>query len=249
MWPRVFGNPARSLGNPSGATVSYAAYIASLAPVLWYKFNETSGTTVINYGSAPSSNAAWTAGAGALGQTGQLGANNAYDLDGLASIAQVTNNAAWNALQDFTFCALVKADSNGEGNVGTMYAYGTGNQHEFRLTAGMGLLANVLYSGGQINAITTTTINTGVWYWLMMLMPSTTKQIRVFITPPGGTLTEAAYSGQGIGSGTITTRVDDLFLGNRSGASRTWDGLIDEEILFGTALTTTQLQDIVTKGQ
>lgn len=52
-----------------GGGQTYAQYIAGLAPLIWLRFNEISGTTVLNWGTGGSTfDGVWTPGSGAQGQ-------------------------------------------------------------------------------------------------------------------------------------------------------------------------------------
>lgn len=248
MWPRVLGNPFRSLGNRGGRTLSYTELITSLAPLVWLKFNETSGTTIVNYGSIGAAcNAAWTADVGALGQTGQLGANQAYDFDGANSIAQITNNAGINGLANFTYLFLAKADTVGEGTAGTLYNWGSGNSHELRFNPPGKLIAHVDYDVTDAAQQTNADIPLTTWLWFGSRHNSTTKKTKLYMTAPGATIVSEPYGGADTtGANSVVTQVADLFIGNRSGQNRTWDGLIDEFLIFGYELTDAQHQAIVT---
>lgn len=229
------------------STLSYANLIASLTPLVWLKFNETSGTTIVNYGSLGAAcNAVWTAGVGALGQTGQLGANNAYDFDGANSIAQITNNAGINGLANFTYLFLAKADTTGEGGAGTLYDWGAGNIHELRFNTGK-LIAHVDYDVTDAAQQTAADIPLTSWLWFGSRHNSTTKKTKLYMTAPGATIASEAYGvADTTGANTVVAQVVDLFLGNRSGQNRSWDGLIDEILIFGYELTDVQHQAIVT---
>lgn len=235
-----------SVPGAAGGIAAYAAAVAALNPILWYRFRETSGTAIANSGSlGATGNSVWTPGAGALGQTGRLGLIEAYDFDALASFGQTPINAAFSALTDITEMWLVKADGNGEGNSGTLHAFGTGNAHELRLIVGMFLIALVQYSVTVSLRTTTAAVPTGSWVWLIHRHRSSDKLSRTYITAPGATVTEAASAAPTAGSGTISTQASDYFIGNRSGANRTWDGLIDEHLLFGSELSIADIQQIV----
>lgn len=225
---------------------TYTPAVVALAPVLWYKFNETSGTAVTNYGSlgAPG-NGVWTAGVGALGQTGKLGANNAYSFDGANSQVQTTINAAFSALTDFTVLALVKANTTGEAASGAIRSFGVGNAHQLRLGAGS-LLSTVDYDVTDSLQITTAAFPLTSWVWAVEVHSSGTKKSVLYMPAPGDTVSAAALSTDTAGANNIVAQAVDLFIGNRSGQNRTWDGLIDEFILLNFAATVPQIQSVIT---
>jgi Concanavalin A-like lectin/glucanases superfamily len=232
---------------------SYATYIASLAPIEWLRFNEPSGTTVVNYGSLTNANATFTPGSGAVAQTGQLGAVEAYDFDGAASLATITYNAALDGLTAFTFAALVKADSAGEGNVGTIYTWGNNNTTATLrfVGASRAFFFAHRYATTSMQTVTTTALATGQWYWVFGTYDQSGDRFgRIYISS-GGTAVEAAYSGAPapIASvGTVTVNGVAPIVGNLALASNSWDGLIDEVMWFNRVLTQTEMNNIIQKS-
>jgi len=226
----------------------YEAAITALNPVLWYKFNETSGTTVINYGSlGATGNGVWTPGVGALGQTGRLGANHAYSFDALDSMVRVTYDASFGALTDFTVMALVKAATTGEGTNAAIYSMSFGLQ-TLRLNAGK-LRAACDYN--TVDALGDVTANFPLTTWNLPTQAhfgSTTKKSIVYQPAPGATVAAEALSTDTAGSTTFVPGGVgvDLFIGNREGQTRTFDGLVDEFYWFPSTLTLAQIQNIVT---
>lgn len=105
--------------------LSYANYMASLNPLIWLRLRETSGTAPVNSGSLSVTNV-WTPGAGALGQTGKLGANEAYSFDALVSRIRITNNATLAAMTTQKWAFLAQIATLGEGSLGHLFGWASG---------------------------------------------------------------------------------------------------------------------------
>lgn len=247
----IFGFPDDVFAEPFGGSApggltpaqAFAAVMAAQNPLLWYKLNETSGTTVINYGSAgASANGTWTAGAGALGQAGKLGANEAYDFDALASKIVIPDIAAIQALATYTIMGLCKADGAGENNAGTVLHLGA--------SAGMGFRRSTLaWSMGFDTDGTdaTSTSNSGfvandVWLALFGTFDNAGDRTARIYKGSGGVVTEATYATQTAASGTRVAPLGAV-IGNFSDV-RTWDGLIDEVVVFNRVLSAAEMLQI-----
>lgn len=86
FWPQTFPIWFRkripgSFGSQPAAKQSISEKIAAYNPFLWWKLNETSGVTIIDYGSG-AHNANYTAGGGALNQPGIGDGNGSILFDG-----------------------------------------------------------------------------------------------------------------------------------------------------------------------
>lgn len=224
--------------------------IVSLNPLEWLSFREISETSLRNRGSLPNANGTWTPGAGALGQVGQLGANDAADFDGAASLVTITYNAALDGLTAFTFAALVKADSAGEGNVGTIYTWGNNNTTaSLRFVgASRALFFAHRYGTTNMQTVTSTTLSTGQWYWVFANYDEAgDRKGNVFISSAGAAV-EASYASEQASVGTVTVNGVSPIIGNLTAAANTWDGLIDEVMWFNRVLTQAEMNNIIQKS-
>lgn len=236
----------RRMNLPGGAgdtDLSYDELVASFLPPFWYKFKETSGTTVLNYGTAgAAANGVWTAGAGALGQTGKLGANEAYDNDGLVSKIVIPDIAAIQALATYTIIGLCKADAAGENNAGTILHLGVGAAAAFRRT-GVNNQWNMGFDTDTTDAVTSTEVNFAPdATWLAMFGTydnAGDRKCRIY-KGVGGAVVESNYAGgQTAATGTRVTP-NGATIGNYTDV-RTFDGLIDEVIVCDRVLSAGQM--------
>jgi hypothetical protein len=219
--------------------VSYEQFVTDdLDPVIWYRLRETSGTSPANSGSA-SLTATWTPGAGALGQTGKLGANEAYDFDALVSKIAIADNAAIQALATYTIIGLVHADGFGENNAGEIIHLGALNA--FRATGTAGRFTMV-FDTGSTDATSTSTdgfLTTGAWLAIFGTYDDAGDRRARLYKGVAGVVTEATYSAQTAATGSRVAPVGAI-IGNFSDV-RTWDGLIDEIIVCNRVLTSAEM--------
>lgn len=231
---------------------AHDALIASLAPINDYHFDELSGTTLINYGSAGAAlNGTWTPGTGppvgALDQIGPFGAHQAYLFNGLDSRIDIPNTAAHNALPVFTRYFFIKAASAGEGTFGQIYTWGSSLGF-----GGMGFSGTLANIDIRVDAATTdarTVTTTGVTAGQDTVLIATyddggDRKIRLYKCVAGGVVTEFAYSLQTAAVGTLTTAAGHYWLGNRTGIDTTFDGLFYRHATFPVELTAPQMAAI-----
>lgn len=209
---------------------------------LWIKHNETSGTTVTNYGSIVTSGT-WTPGSGSLGQTGFLGTNEAYDYDGANSRISIPNNSIFGNAGEFTQLFLFKADGNGEGGIGHLFRFGVANTNAHvndsqRITT-------------RRRAATTTAVSevSGAWSvgnWSIIFVTfsnSGDRKLHVY-RGQNNSLNELTYISQIAAVGTLTNETDTLFIGNASNLTTTFDGLIDEFAFKNRVLSNQEMLNI-----
>lgn len=226
-------------GGLSAAQV-YTNFVTNiLAPVLWYRLRETSGTTAANSGSAgAAANGVWTAGAGAVGQTGKLGANEAYDNDGLVSKIVIPNIAAIQAIETYTVIGLCKADAAGENNAGTILHLGVGAAAAFRRT-GVSNVWNMGFDTDTTDAVSSTETNfapDGVWLAMFGTYDNAgDRKCRIY-KGFAAALVESNYAGGQVAATGTRVTPNGATIGNYIDL-RTWDGLIDEVIVCNRVLT------------
>lgn len=239
----IMGDDPINLPGTLTPAQKYEAYITSLAPLLWLRLRETSGTTPVNSGSLAGLTITWTAGAGALGQTGQLGANEAYDFDALASIITIAATASLD-LATFTEVALVRPDAAGESSVGRISNYGSGTQFT-QFNGALTALRAQVGAGTAANTVATTGLTAATWALLFQTYDDAgDRKVRLY-KGIAGAVAEYAYSTQDAATGTRSSvAASALNVGNRTLTDCTWDGLYDEFMMFNRILSAAEMLQI-----
>jgi hypothetical protein len=228
------------------AGLTYAQRVAALNPLLWLRNRETSGTNAANSGSAGATLDGTIGGTTTLGQTGQLGANEAFDFDGATSLITVANNAALAALTSREICFLCNMQTKGESSVGTFFNWGDSLTNRLLNVATDTLQMQIdLATTDATTTLANSSINIFLnkWAYLFFSYDDTTKLISAYYGL-NGVVTEFSYASQVTGVGGITAIAQNLIIGNRQSVDRTFDGLIDEVLYFGRTLTSAERLDI-----
>lgn len=225
------------------------AYLSALSPVAWWRMRETSGTTAANSGSAGSSPDGTISGTTALGQTGQLGANEAFDFDGATSKITISSSAPVCDLTTWTWAFLINPASAGESNAGALFRLETsGTQtHYFTIVdAARTLRAHIAGVSSSVDAVTTTALALATWQWVFMTFDwDGDKKPHIYLGV-GGSAFEASYTTPpGALSSAVNTATKNINIGNRASPINTFDGLIDEVMVFSHVLGIEQMQAIV----
>lgn len=223
---------------------SYVQTMNDIGWVLWFKHNETSGTSVANSGSLATTGT-WNPGVGSVGQTGFLGANEAFDYDGANSRTSIPNNAIFGNATAFTWMILFKPDGNGEGGIGHLYRYGIVNtfahvNNNSRLT--------VRRTAATTNAFSEALAawSAGQWSHIFITFDNATDRLLHVYRAQNGNVSELTYNTNShvAAVGALTNNTDTLFIGNASNLTVTFDGLIDEIAYKNAVLTLSQMRDI-----
>jgi hypothetical protein len=210
----------------------YAAMMRALGPVQWLRFRETSGLVAAD--SAGSGLDATIAGTTSLGQPGVRGGNEAYAFDGATSQLTVSTPTAINSLAQWTYMLVARANSAGEGSAGRLWDWDP--------------TVHLAYINlNDVLVILPHSTTNGVWRFLNMVPAYPTPWFVLFATwnstALGGGMARVGDSGLTAPSlqtspvGTYAAPTGSLYLGNRSTALRTWDGLLDEWAVFDRVLT------------
>ena len=229
---------------------TYDQYIKSLNPYLWFKFNESSGTTVINYGSGGTGlNGTFTTGSGSVAQVGQFGLQSAYSFDGLSSGSKVNvpNNSAYSNASAFTVVALLNPTGSGLSNTGTVYEFDNGN-NKMLYSASASLFhmrrptsttnPQIITNSGQVP------IN-GVWQFIIGKYNDTTdRKVHVY-RGYKNRLIEFTYGTNTTGTGTLSSESNSLNIGNNSTSAQTWSGLFGNFLWFNRDVPLYQLMTII----
>lgn len=225
-------------------------YAQSLAPLLDLRFTERTGTTAINYGTVGTALNGTIGGTTSLGQTGKLGANEAYLYDGLTSFVSVPNHASINALTQFTYVYLINPSSAGEINLGTFSCWGNAGS--------VPVGASLLFNGGvtslfarvlnsvdtQFSTTTTTGISTSLWSMVFWQYDDSGDRKSHLFKGVSGVLSEYAYSAQSPLTGTLKTQTPSLFVGNSQDQARSFAGLYDWFLLFNRVLSPAEMTQL-----
>lgn len=232
-----------------GAGIDYALFAASLNPLLWYKFNEPSGTTVINYGSLGSGNGTFTPGVGAVAQTDSMGANEAYDFDGADSKVTGPTSTSINNAAVFSVALKVKADTSGEATNGYLWSDNGGNR-VLLITSGASSPYRLSFGVWctTMQALAVTSVGSGVIQsddmWVFGTYDNAGDRTPHIYFGNAGALTEASYSTATPASNTLANASGALLLGNNTSNVRTWDGLFGEFLFFNRILTATEMLNL-----
>jgi len=181
-----------------------------------------------------------------LGQTGKLGANEAFDFNGTTSLLSIANKASINALTRFGKAWLVNLDNAGEANGGHFFRFGDGVT-QLQILSSNTLFGRVDYNTTDASATTHAgqLPTFGRWEWVFMNYDETINRKVHLYRGVNGAVTEYTYSAQPASEGTRVTETTALILGNRTSADVTIDGKMDEFILRTTPFSTAEMQIIV----
>lgn len=228
------------------ADVTYAATILYFTPLIWLRCDETVGTTAED--SSSNNYDGTISGSPALGQTGlSAETGTSFLFDGDDSRIQIPNNAALQALGAFTFAFLGNPLTIGKSNQGALFVFGNADVTEHFLihTPGLRLFFVVRHTGGNMLAETVDNavlLNTPAWYFAVY--DPSTKTGKIY-RGNGGALTTLALGTNTAGPGTAISQTNLLNVGNVSTTAFTYDGYIDEALVFPSMLTVQQMTDIV----
>lgn len=210
-----------------------------IAPLVWFKFMETAGTTAANSGSVALSG---TYGGGVtLAQPAPTPEIRALLFDGSDDFVSFPSNASVNALAAGTWGFLVNPSSLGENSEGHIHAFAT--NEILRLGSGV-LVGNLDGTTGDGLTITTSGLTLSTWAWVF-----TTYDFA------GDDKLHIYRNGVELGTSTFTAATGDHatlavthFLGNNAGGTRTFAGLYASPFLVGRVLTTTEMLQIVARS-
>lgn len=165
------------------------------------------------------------AGGVTLGQTGQLGANEAFLWDADNEIITVTNQAAWDSLTTWEWCFLVKPTAANP-DTGRLFDVSS----KYRIVAGSTLLldANAPAVTTAARSLSSTALTANVWQLVSCTFDNAgDRKVRIYIND-----TEVSYTTQTAADGDYAIPGEALRIGNS--AAREWIGLMDEILLFNT---------------
>lgn len=234
-------------GDPTPAELVDDYITNTIAPMLYYKFDEASGN-LIDYGSE---GADGTVSGATQNQIGQLGAGEVYSFDGVddvitIAIADIPNVKA---LTTQRWAMLCNIDTLGENNGGVLFGYNT-NRHIFQMASTNRVLFQIYAATTNANAISNINqISDCIdnWCWLFADYDhATTRKCRLF-KGIGGTLTQLTLATDTASVGVVpgTPIVTDLHIGNRGALDFTFSGLLDVGIVDSGLWTTDEMQQLI----
>jgi len=202
---------------------------------VYYKFDETSGSTAQN---SIDSNSAIT---GSISGTSLiLGSsckyNNCRDFDGTDDVVTVTNTNAIDLdvglSNGFTVTTWFNADSDGENNTGEIFQKGTSTycrtDNESGSSTDLECSIDLATTDANLNVTSGVTLNT--WHHLALVYDDAST-ITVYI--------DGINRGSDTGSGDLSSDANNLLIGGS--ASANFDGTIDDFKIYSAALTPAQI--------
>ena len=238
------GNPGVS-GDFTFTTLAGEAAVPATGLVSRWKFNETSGTAAADSaGASPgtltnfacttlncNATSGWTTPGRFVG---------AINLDGTNDVVNAGSAASLDNLASFTYSAWIFPRSLGEGNVGRIAdktATGAGFKR-FRLNNSTANSFHAQVSHSTTNATAISAANTATpneWQHVVMTYDGTTRTVRIY---KNGT-----QIASGVGTGTPQSdAAGSLLIGNNPGGGATFNGLIDDVIVYNRALSPDEIQ-------
>lgn len=227
-------------GIAGGASVPFGDKIAALSPSWWLKMNETSGTTITDYGTF-AQNATFTAGSGALGQAGIGDGGTSILFDGTATqvaaagVPVLTMPAAGTMMIWCKFAAATWTDGTSD----TIRLDRTDTNNYVRL--GKGSTNNILAYGIDMGGTADRLINltaTATTDWFLFAGTWDGSGIAAYQVLKGGTL---AASDTAAATGTWATGTAVWQLGF---AGQYIKGNFAHMLVIPSKLSQTQLQDL-----
>lgn len=226
----ILGNPLQMGG--LGSSVTLESYLASLPFLVRYRMRQTSGTNEPNVGSL-GSGLDMTITSTTLGQTGKLGANEAYLFDGASSRLQTPNNATLAGKTTWEYVFLVNPSSAGEGGFGAFARWGDGAGADggcgLSFGGSLASLSMSIYNTTPTIATTTTTTGLSAAAWALLFVAFDNAGDRKIHAYKGisGAVAEYAYGAQPALTGTYKAATAALNLFNQSAQNLTFAGLAD----------------------
>lgn len=213
---------------------TWQTYIAARAPLLWYRFNESSGNA-LNSGSVGSTDGTLTNMLQA--QTGQLGASEAY-ADGVGGgIVSVPYVSAWGDLTTLTWVFLCRFDS-GAGSTNERIIGREVGYFCLNIGATNGIRVTMRNSATtQFNTDTSTTVaRDDTWHLVSFSYDDAGDRTpHIFIDG-----IEASYAATAPVTGTLQFMTSGLTLFNNQANNADMNGYIDEAALFNYVWSSTE---------
>ncbi|MEV4448515.1 LamG domain-containing protein [Streptomyces mirabilis] len=224
--------------------MAYSDVVLADSPLLYYRLEETSGTTIADSGSLAVNG---TATGLTLGQTGIAGTptGKAASFNGTTSRVEVAttnafyNDKSWSAEAWFKCGATLANDYN------TLVRRGSGGSYVLLRVRGSSnsnpnrLEAYVATGSGSVTLITATnTVNDNAWHHVVLTADGST--LRLYLD--GSQKDSKAYP-----AGTVAIATSQ-FIGTAESLSEWFSGTLDEVAFYGSALSATRVTDHFNAG-
>lgn len=223
---------------------TYTDYSQDANCVGCWRFDDDTADTAVdisgnnNHGSTSSS---------PIYTTGKEG--KCWDFDGADDFLLIKDNTNLDDLGSLTFCVWIYPDSNGELNLGRIIDK-AGLSTTANTALYMGYTGELwfyvrgstsLYRRANDNSVTLSAWNFVVVTWDGTFTDYTT--IHIYVNGA-----EVSYQAGQNGVSRTSNAANNLTIGSNEGASRSFNGKIDEVIIFDRVLTSSEIQDIYKHG-
>ena len=224
--------------------MAYSDVVLADSPLLYYRLEETSGTTIADSGSLGVNG---TANGPTLGQSGIPGVVNgkAASFDGTNDRIEVaTNNGFYND-KSWTVEAWIKCGTSLANEYNTIARRGSGGSYVLLRVRGSStsnpnrVEAYVSTGSGSVTLITASnTVNDNNWHHVVMTADGST--IRLYLD--GSQKDSKTYPGGSVSIGT------SQFIGTAENLSEWFSGSLDEVAFYGSALSAQRITDHYNAG-
>lgn len=232
-----------------GGARSPEAVMESLAPIIWFRADETTGTTAVNYGSAGSGSNGTIVSTTLLNQSA-IGGLKAWDFDGATSAVEgIARPASLQNPTVVTIMGLTYVRSLGEVQNGHLWATGTTPMlyHTSTTSYRYAFAGARNWSSGNVYAES----NNNAWAlneWFLVFGTYNHNDLaslpQIWIGRNGAPVTEVAgYVKQNRGS-IMAANTNAFLIGNTTAYNRTVDGLISYTAIWDRVLTLSEMDSI-----
>jgi chitodextrinase len=165
----------------------------------------------------------------------------AINMDGSNDVVNAGTGASLNDLASFTYSVWIYPRSNGEGNAGRIVDKAGGSGFK-RLRLNNSPSASFY---GQVKLSTTNAVATSAanavtlnqWQHVAMTFDASTRILKIY--------KNGVQVASGTGTGTPVSEASGAFvIGNTAGGTNTFNGLIDDVLLYNRALSQTEIQTL-----
>jgi len=167
------------------------------------------------------------------------------DFNGTTSIVTVTQQAAINS-DVFTMGCWTYRESDGEGSVGTIFDKSNAtiaNGWHLQIASSLYNFRTAWTTTDGIWTIPESTVNTWSHIAVSYNFGSTANDPTIYVDGVEQSETEVNNP-----NGTELNDIDDLDIGNRTGADRTWDGKLADCFFYNRILTANEIKQIMRWG-
>ncbi|HEY0968373.1 MAG TPA: LamG-like jellyroll fold domain-containing protein [Opitutaceae bacterium] len=214
-----------------------------------WKLDENAGTTAADASGSGNTGTLGTSPTNPAWATGRIG--TALDFDGTDDVVNAGSGSSLDNLSAVTVTAWIRADSLGGGSKGRVVTKASGigptagwhlhvtgtNQLQFRAD----------YATTDLDRVSANnTISLGAWRHVVATWTGSATATNVKIYVDG---VETAYASTTNGAGArANDATSNLYLGNESGGTRTFDGLLDDVRVYNRVLSAAEIEAVYRAG-